>query len=230
MTLRGIDMFRKLKEDIAYIGLSIKKEIIIFSTINVLMITAVVLAIIFKVTNFMIFIYASFMPLVDYLYLSRYRTMVHKIELNHNNEFISLLSYFEIFISHHHNVYKSLEMLIPYSSDWMNSKLTKLLDEIDLDKSVTPYIKFAKNFTYLVIENVMVSIYQMVEEGGSKANLEHFDFVFSSLNSTLMTSKIENHKRNIESLNAFPLIGAGLITITLTLSIISLLGELTYVI
>lgn len=223
-------MFRKFLDNISYVGLSFKREVIIFTLLNLLMIAGGVMLIFFKMTNFIILIYFIFIPLVDYLYLGRYKSIANKIDDNHNNEFISLLSYFEIYISNKNNVYKSLEMLIPFSSDWMNEKLTTLLEEIDLDKSVVPYVRFAKNFTYLVIENVMISIYQMVEDGGDEKSLAHFDYVFSSLYSSLSTSKIARHEKNMDSLNAFPLFGAGLIVVTLTLSIIALLGELTNVI
>ena len=223
-------MLNKLKSLINEIGLSFKREIIYFVSLNLVLASGIVLMVIFKMTNIIIFIYASFIPVVDYLFLSRYQNIKHRIEENRNNEFVSLLSYFEIFISQHYNVYNSLEMLLPYSSTWMHDHIKKLLEEIDLDKSVIPYIRFAKNFTYLVIENVMVSIYQMVDQGESKERLTQFDFMFSSLNDTLMTNKIDSHIKSIESLNAFPLIGAGLITLTITLTIIVLLGELTYVI
>lgn len=223
-------MFKKLIDNISYIGLSFKRELIIFISLNLLMVTGGILLIIFKMTNFIILIYFIFIPLVDYLYLGRYKNLMNKIDDNHNNEFISLLSYFEIYISNKNNVYKSIEMLIPFSSDWMGERLSNLLKEIDLDKSVVPYVRFAKNFTFLVIENVMISIYQMVEDGGDEKSLAHFDFVFSSLYSSLSTSKISRHEKNMDALNAFPLFGAGLITVTLTLSIIALLGELTNVI
>ena len=222
-------MLNKLQSLIKEVGLSFKREVIYFTTINVVMITAIILLVIFKVTNIIIFISAAFIPLVDYLFLSRYQNLKRKMLENRNNEFISLLSYFEIFISQHNNVYKSFEMLLPYSSDWMHSNIKKMLEEIDLDKSVVPYVRFAKNFSYLVIENVMVSIYQMVDQGESKERLTQFDYLFSSLNNTLMINKVDSHLKGIESLNAFPLIGAGIITITITLTIISLLGELTYV-
>ena len=223
-------MFRKIKDDIHYLGLSFVREVIYFILINLLLISGIIIMVITKVTNFIIFIYAIFIPIVDYLYLTRYKSMVQKVKDNHNAEFVSLLSYFEIYISNKNNVYKSLEMLIPFSSDWMNDKLTNLLKEIDLDKSIMPYIRFSKNFTYLVIENVMISIYQMNEDGGDINSLTQFNYVFSSLQSSLITSKIDRHEKNIDVLNAFPLIGAGLITLTLTLSIISIIGELTNVI
>ena len=223
-------MYKRFITTLNYLGLSFKREIIILTTINLLLIGVLVLLIYFKVTNFMIFMYSILIPFINYFYLSRYKDLVRKMEEKHNTEFISLLSYFEIFISNHNNVYRSFEMLIPYSSDWMNERLEKMLQEIDLDKSVNPYVRFAKNFSYLVIENVMISIYQMTEQGENDYSLMQFDHIFSSLNDALMTNKIAVHEKNIDTLNAFPLIGAGLITLTLTLSIISILGDLTNVI
>ena len=223
-------MYKKFITTLNYLGLSFKREIIILLLINLLMTGVLILLIYFNVTNFMIFMYAILIPFINYFYLSRYKDLVRKLEEKHNVEFISLLSYFEIFISNHNNVYRSFEMLIPYSSDWMNERLEKMLQEIDQDKSVNPYVRFAKNFSYLVIENVMVSIYQMTEQGENDYSLLQFDHVFSSLNDALMKNKIAVHEKNIDILNAFPLIGAGLITLTLTLSIISILGDLTNVI
>ena len=223
-------MYKKFITTLNYLGLSFKREIIILLSINILMIGLLILLIYFNVTNFMIFMYAIIIPFINYFYLSRYKDLVRKMEEKHNVEFISLLSYFEIFISNHNNVYRSFEMLMPFSSDWMNERLEKMLQEIDQDKSVNPYVRFAKNFSYLVIENVMVSIYQMTEQGENDYSLLQFDHVFSSLNDALMTNKIAVHEKNIDTLNAFPLIGAGLITLTLTLSIISILGDLTNVI
>ena len=60
-------------------------------------------------------------------------------------------------------------------------------------------------------------------------SLKQFDYVFTSLSNALIETKILQHEKNIDTLNVFPLFGAGLITITLTLSIISILGELTNV-
>lgn len=223
-------MFKNFINTLNYLGLSFKKELLVFISINILLIGGLIMMLFFKLTIFIIFIYVIFIPFIDYFYLSRYKDMKRKEEEKHNSEFISLLSYFEIFISHHNNVYRSFQMLIPYCSEWMEIRMTKLLEEIDQDKSVNPYVRFAKNYTYLVIENVMVSIYQMVEQGENDYSLMQFDQIFSSLNSTLIIEKIDRHQKSIDTLNTFPLVGAGLITLTLTLAIISLLGELTNVI
>lgn len=156
--------------------------------------------------------------------------MIKRMKDNRNSEFISLLSYFELFISNHNNVYKSFESIIPYCSDWMQEKVDNMLKEIDQDKSVAPFVNFANNFEYLVIQNVMISIYQMVDQGESQQMLSQFDHLFTSLSDNLFSEKIESKTKSLDTLNAFPLLGAGLITIILTFSIMSILGDITSVI
>lgn len=223
-------MLNRLKEKIIFLGLSIKKEILIFAVINLLLGSIFVPLIIFNVSVLVIIIVASFIPVIDYLYLSRYNTMIKRMKDNRNSEFISLLSYFELFISNHNNVYKSFESIIPYCSDWMQEKVDNMLKEIDQDKSVAPFVNFANNFEYLVIQNVMISIYQMVDQGESQQMLSQFDHLFTSLSDNLFSEKIESKTKSLDTLNAFPLLGAGLITIILTFSIMSILGDITSVI
>ena len=223
-------MLNRLKEKIIFLGLSIKKEILIFTVINLLLGSIFVPLIIFNVSVLVIIIVASFIPVIDYLYLSRYNTMIKRMKDNRNSEFISLLSYFELFISNHNNVYKSFESIIPYCSDWMQEKVDNMLKEIDQDKSVAPFVNFANNFEYLVIQNVMISIYQMVDQGESQQMLSQFDHLFTSLSDNLFSEKIESKTKSLDTLNAFPLLGAGLITIILTFSIMSILGDITSVI
>ena len=112
----------------------------------------------------------------------------------------------------------------------MKEKVTILLREIDHDKSVSPFINFSQNFSYLVIQNVMISIFQMIEQGESKNSLVQFDYIFVSLSDALYQEMIQRKTKAVDSLNSFPLFGAGIITIILTLSIMSILGDIVNVI
>ena len=223
-------MHSSLKEKIIFLGLSVKKEFSLLILLNILLGGIIALLVYFNVQLMIIAIGATFVPLIDYLYISRYGDAVKKLKDQRNNEFISLLAYFEIFISNRNNVYKSFELLIPYASDWMKEKIDILLKEIDHDKSVAPFISFSNNFTYLVIQNVMISIYQMIDEGESNYALAQFDYLFASLNESLYHEKLAKRNKSLDAMNSFPLIGAGLITIILTFSIMSILGDVVHVI
>ena len=134
------------------------------------------------------------------------------------------MSYFEAFISNGNNVYNSFKMLIPYSSPYMDDVINSLLIQIDMDKSVGPYITFASKFNSHVIESLMLSIYQMIDSGESTNQFTEFEFLFSNIKNSYSESLIEEKKKSLDSLNSFPLIGAGFLTITLSICIVSLIG------
>ena len=116
-------------------------------------------------------------------------------------------------------------MLIEYANPFLQDALSSLLNQIDVDKTVGPYINFASKFNDHIIESLMLSIYQMVDNGEKSINLNEFDILFNSIKDKYQDDLIENKKRSLDSLNSFPLIAAGAITLVLSLSIISVIGD-----
>ena len=171
-------MLNSFKDKLTYLGLSFKREILILVALNLALGMVMFVLIFFKVSLIIIIVVGCMFPVFNYLYLCRYGDEIRKINELHNNEFISLLPYFEMFIANHNNVYKSFQMLLPYSSEWMYERIDTLLKEIDQDKSVAPFIKFGNQFTNLVFQNVMISIFQMIDDGASSNYLTQFDLIF----------------------------------------------------
>ena len=108
----------------------------------------------------------------------------------------------------------------------MKDKIENFLKEIDSDKSVQPFVNFANNFTQLSSHSLMLSIYQMVDQGENSHQLEQFDVVFEELARNRNREMMEQKEKSLSNMSTFPLVGAGLITITLTISILSILGDL----
>ena len=121
-------------------------------------------------------------------------------------------------------------MLLSYCSDWMKDKIEIFLKEIDEDKSVQPFVNFAKNFKQLASHSLMLSIYQMVDQGENSEQLQQFNVIFDELAKNRNREMMEQKERGLANMSTFPLIGAGLITVTLTISILSILGDLMNVI
>lgn len=217
-------MKKSLKDRLTLLGLSYQKEVMIL----------ILFPLVFIVGGFAV--YYFFKELIaaigigiaglglDYFYYSRYSKLEKEMERDHINEFISLMSYFEAFISNGNNVYNSFKMLIPYSSPFMDDVINSLLIQIDMDKSVGPYITFASKFNSHVIESLMLSIYQMIDSGESSNQFTEFEFLFTNIKNNYSEELIEQKKKSLDSLNSFPLIGAGFLTITLSICIVSLIG------
>ena len=220
----------KIKDTIEFIGLSYKKEMtkVVLISALLLMVTLVL----FLVTkNLIVPIIIGIGDLVlTYFLLSRYNDKKKSLLKNRENELISLISYFDVYIRNNNNVYQSFNLLIPYCSNWMKEKIEDLLTEIDKDKSVQPFVNFADQFTSISIHSLMLSIYQMVDQGENSEQLTHFNLLCDEISKTRNREMIEQKQKSLSNMSTFPLAGAGLITISLTISILSILGDLVNVI
>lgn len=72
----------------------------------------------------------------------------------------------------------------------------------------------------------MLSIYQMVDQGENSEQLLQFNVIYDELAKNRNKEMIEQKEKSLSSMSTFPLIGAGLITVSLTISILSILGDL----
>jgi len=219
-------MKNNFKETIEFCGLSYKKEIS-----KLILITSLILLLIASTFLFVKEIYISIIAIFfgiigEYLFLNRYPSIKRRILLERENEFVSLISYFKIFINNNNNVYHCFELLLPYCSTWMEEKIKYLLQQIDVDKTVTPFINFANNFNSPIFESVMLNIYQMIDQGETNNQMNQFSFLFMQLSKNYQTELIEKIKRSLDSMNAWPLIGAGSIVMILTFSILSIMGNM----
>ena len=220
----------KFKETIEFVGLSYKKEMAILLTMNALfLIGAVIVYIFLKNIIYAVLIFVG-LAILDYFMFSRYNDKKKTILKNRENELVSIISYFDVYIRNNKNVYQSFNQLIPYCSNWMKEKIEDLLKEIDEDKSIQPFVNFANNFQNLSMHSLMISIYQMVDQGESGEQLTHFNVIFDEISRTRQQEMINQKDKALSGMSTFPLIGAGMITVALTISILTILGDLINVV
>ena len=218
-------MRKSLKERTSELGLSYQKEIIVIVSLAVIFLAGG-FAIYYFFKEIYIAIIVGVIGIIgDFLYVSRYSSIEKNRKKEHVDELISLLSYFEIFISNKNNVYTSIKMLLPYCSTFMEDAINSLLNQIDSDKTVGPYINFATKFNNHIVESLMLSIYQMVDNGENINQFSEFELLFNNVRIKFQEDLLDSKKKSLETLNSFPLIGAGFITITLSISIISIIGD-----
>ena len=219
-------MKNKLKDTIEFVGLSYRKEIlkIVLISLALLISAALMLYFLKNIIYTIMILIAS--VVVDYMLLTRYNDKKKMLIKARENELITLITYFEVYIRNKNNVYQSFNLLIPYCSSWMKDKIETLLKEIDSYKSVQPFVNFANNFEQLSSHSLLLSIYQMVDQGESSEQLAQFDVIFDEIARNRHKEMKEQKEKSLSNMSTFPLIGAGAITVTLTISIISVLGDL----
>lgn len=214
----------KFKKMIEELGLTFSKEMMKFILFNLCFFLLAALVYFLKLENYFYLIIAVFFVLGDYLFINSYYSRYQNALYLHDDELISLFSYFQVFISNHIPVYTAFTNLLPYASEWMKEKINKMLKEIDNDKSVQPFINFSRHFQNLIFESLCISLYQMVDEGEDIQKSNEFIFLFNEVEQSNMRRKMEKKKRSLDILASFPLFGSGVITVTLTLSIVSSIG------
>lgn len=217
---------KRFDDLLTFIGANKKKEIIKIAIINSLIVIATVLGVIFTKQIMIAFVGIIAILMGNYLVFSTYSSKKRMILNDRESEFISMISYFQFFITNSYNVYQSFQALIAYASPWMEEQIQTLIVEIDNDKSVKPFVNFANKFTSKVTSNVMLSIYQMVDEGENSIHMLQFNALFQQLNKNHQKELIDSKDQKMSSISALPLIGAGAITVLLIFGIISIMGEM----
>lgn len=223
-------MRKKLQKKIEYCGLSYKTEITKLIIINSLLLIFDIVFY-FVLFDLKIIIISGLLDLfINYLFLSRYSDLERRLDEERENEFVTAISYFEIFITNKNNVYQSFNKIIPYCTEWMKDVISTLLREIDEDKSVQPFVNFANNFKIKIAMNIMLSIFSMIDQGETFEQINQFQLIFEQLYKSKQIENLEKKKRNLSTLASLPLVGAGAITILLTMSVVSIIGDLINVI
>ncbi len=219
-----------LKQKIEYVGLDYKKETTKIIIFNILLLLLGAATYYFLRSLIAIIVSVIALGLIDYFLLTSYSVKKKAMDKDHSEEFIYIISCFRIFIANGNNVYQSFNKLIEYSSDWMKDKLESFLKQIDDDKSIKPFMDFAEKFNMPVARNLLVSIYQMVEQGETSEQLNQFVILFEQMNQTLNEEKKERKLRSFDLVSFFPVVGAGIVTLSLTFSMLSLVGDMMNVI
>lgn len=219
----------RIVTDIRYLGKDPKKEFVFLLVGELLFIgLGAVLYLYFGLSFYLLF------PVIGgavfaFFFLTRYDALKKKRLEGLCNEFVVLFTFFGIYIGDGFTVYNALEKLLDYADGEVAEYLKELLRQIDEDKSVAPFVAFAAHFGEISIREVMVAVYQMIDEGEGGLYLGQFRHLFARLSDTRRL--IEKNKRleRLDTLSFLPLVGSGLTMLTLTLSILSIMEEMLHV-
>lgn len=223
-------MVNPLKRDIEFIGLTYKKELLKIIIINSIAVLGLVTGFILTKIAMVLIIGLLVIFGINYFIYFTYSSRKAQLIKDRADEFVHIISYFRIFIKNKNNVYQSFNKLLSYSSDWMKDKIEIMLNSIDSDKSIKPFTDFADRFDLPIARNVMISIYQMIEQGEVSEQLNQFTILFEQMSQTLNDERKDRKFRSFDIVSFMPIIGAGLVTMALTFSLLSIVGDLANVI
>lgn len=215
---------KKIKSNILYLGLSFKVELRNFIFLNIFVLLLGVATTILTKSILYLFTVIPVMLIVSFFYVSRYSTKISKQNQKNVEEFTNLFSYFKIYLHNGYNVYSALKELKSFANNSLKKMLEDLLNEIDSDKSVKPFINFAKQFDETIIEEMMISIYQMIDDGENGDNLIHYELIFDKFSELMYQKSMKKKDSKLATLSSAPLIGSCYLMLVLTIGIVSVIG------
>ena len=219
-------MIRRLKQQMLELGLSPKQEFVILSCVDISLIVISAFAYIFFKQLLYLAIGVALLFIFDLLFLSRYSRQIMAKNSENLQEFATIFGYFRIFLHNGYSVYSGLKEIINFASVSLKRSLEKLINDIDKDKSVQPFVDFAHQFNEIIIEEMMISIYQLIDDGESSDYLNQFELIFDKFSDLLYQKYLRTKDSRLGLLSSAPLIGSCFLIIVLTLGIITIIGDL----
>jgi hypothetical protein len=216
---------KKLIEKMTFLGYKPKKEFTTVLLVDAFFLVAGGLLYFFLKDLLYVAACGSLLLIFDLLFLTRYSKMINDKNTENLREFATLFGYFRIYLHNGYSVYSALKELLLFANPTLKSYLTELLNEIDQDKTVQPFVKFGKRFNEIIVEEMMISIYQMIDDGESSEYLTQFELIFDKFSDLLYEKYLRSKNSKLGALSSAPLVGACFLMIVLTIGVISILGE-----
>lgn len=182
----------------------------------------------FQTSSYLLLFSSILLSLVVIMFfLMRPKQIIEKRKILLREEFVRLFSFFRLFYSNGRSVYVSLEEVRTYSSGEIGKLFDVLLEEIDEDKSITPYLNFSSHFESLEIRQVMIAIYELSLDGG-KDHFYHFESVFQRISTEKRNESFDRFKNKLANLNFLPLIGSAFSMGLVAIAVIALMENSIY--
>lgn len=217
MLKQYLELCKKLK-------LNIKKDctltFIIFALINI---CGIVLLFVDSVMSGFLMMMCSFL----YLY-SHYQTL----KANHSNLIITkeiafngFYRYVVTLLKNNHILYSALQASLQYSDDVLIDDINELINDIENDTSIEPFIKFMNNFNDENIKQLILLLYKTQEVGIANEVLSSINECIVNLQDTSIKSYTTSESKKVEKYFIYPLILSSTVILLITTFVFSLLGN-----
>ena len=219
-------MFNKLKDKMSSLHISYSKEIVRYVIISVLITVSFVVAALLSKKYVLFIVLAMTILIFSYFYFSRYKSLEKKQKQEDLIEFVNLFTFFRMYLKNGFGVYSSLKEIAAFANQSLKEKLEILISQIDEDKTITPFINFAHHFDELIVEEMMISIYQMIDDGSDSNYLLQFELIFDKFSELLHSQQLNGKDKTLSNLTSTSLVGSAYLIIMITIGVVTLIGEM----
>jgi hypothetical protein len=143
-------------------------------------------------------------------------------------QFLMVFRYFQVLIEQDMNAYQAVKTLLNYVDDPLHHQLHVFLLQIDHDKSIIPYQTFSTNFQSIMIEQVLLSMYQLDRQGSKGMTLFHFNFLFDQVEHQAFTYEMRQYHDRLQGGLHTVMIGTGLLAFSFLIGVVDIIFGMLY--
>lgn len=205
-------------------NLNFKVELVFIILINCLLIGGMIVTYIFTHNNLFFIPFVFIIVLANGVSFYRYLFLYNKNITDQIKEFTSLFRYLYLDINNQIKVKDALLSLKGRASLKMNQKLEQLITEKSEDTSLVPYLNLAANFSNVLVEETLISLYRY-ENHQHKENLLHFNEAYLKLKEEVEEDQLRDSNNQYEFIKSTAIIGTALIVILVIVVTIIIVEE-----
>lgn len=124
--------------------------------------------------------------------------------------------------------YQAMKKMLPFLSKNLISPIQGLLDMIEQDTSIQPYLKCSEAFHSLMIEQLFFSLYQLENQGGKSDSFIHFQYLFDQADHQFDQRQLHALQERMQSASGMVMIATGVLAFSLLIGVMQLLAGMLY--
>lgn len=138
--------------------------------------------------------------------------------------FINVFTHFRVALDSEANVYQALSAALTVTNGKLYETLEELINAIEVDHSVTPFISFAKPFNHRFVTHIMINIYMLINHGLEQKRMWQFNFMFETLVKEFNDEQLALHESSYERFLLSLFLGNAIMIFTLMSAAMAMIG------
>jgi len=164
-------------------------------------------------------------PVIVYGYFFQdYRDKVERLYQQKQVAFMQSFAFLKVLLMQQRNTYQAWKDFLDYVPISLKTDIENFVLRLQQDQSITPYLDLSKLFQSLVIEQVLLAIYQLEIQGGQHDYFRHVDYIFEQIDQRFYQQYITSLEQKLGSMQQYIMLVTGLLTFTLLIGVIQIIG------
>jgi hypothetical protein len=135
-------------------------------------------------------------------------------------------AFLKVLLMQQRNTYQAWKDFLAYVPQSLKPDIETFVMRLQQDQSITPYLDLAKIFQSLIIEQVLLAIYQLEIQGGNLDYFRHVDYIFEQIDQRFYQQYIRGLEQKLGTMQQYIMVVTGFITFSLLVGVIQIIGGL----